>query len=223
MGPVKRYRAGVEPQAKTAYDDVNDNVFGTIAQGQAPTSRRKVVQAQILFDGGSAASIQKVEEAPPVVKRKPVAAQVVVESVKGAIKTGGEGKEQSSSEDDSDSDSSGSGSSDSDTDDDSEDAPAPPAQITFVPKSKRVDTATKAEEKARHDMELQIKEKKERQKRSREMANESVTRKTAEEEGPGSEDEEGYPDDSDGKDDRGEYQAWKIREILRLNKYEKRT
>lgn len=173
-----------------------------------------VVQAQILTDGGASfgKKIETAESQDGV--RKPDAAHLVVENREGMKKNE---KEESSSGSDSDSDSDSDDSDSSDGDD-----AAPPAQVAFVPKSKRVDTAAKAEVKARHEMAQQVKEKKERQKRSREMASESVARKVAEKEGPGSEDEEGYPDDTDGKDYRKDYLEWKTREILRLNRDEKK-
>ena len=56
------------------------------------------------------------------------------------------------------------------------------------------------------------------------MASESAARKEAEQEGPGTDDEAGYPDDADveeGGDEKGKaaaYAAWKTREFLRLSR-----
>ena len=218
MGP-KRYRAGVEPQVQESKDadDAKDDVFETvIARGHSAPTRRKVVQAQILSDGIYVASSEKVKEIPGTEKSEQPAANDFTENFK-SVGTGKIIKELSSSGSDSDSDSSSGASSDSNSNESSSSDSRPPSQITFVPKSMRIDMATKAEEKARYEMELQIKKKRERQEQSREMASESIARKTAEQEGPGSEDEEGYPDDTDRKNDF-EYQAWKTREILRLNR-----
>ena len=221
MGPVKRYRAGVEPSLNVHGDGDEEEVAGNGLSmkretGHTSSKSRRVVQPQILTDANGAAGTSfgtKVETHTQLMK--PVTATVKAPRSVEGVKEEEKEKEESDSSGDSDS---GSDSDSDDSDSSDGDDAAPPAMITFVPKSKRVDMATKAEEKARHEMAQQIKEKKERQKRSRDMASESVARKVVEQEGPGSEDEEGYPDDTDSADDQAAYQEWRTREILRLNR-----